>query len=325
MRRRVPLNGIAFQSPYDPTTLPIIIPGPSIISTAALDANGNPIPQQSDGENLALNTEVTGVQVTFDRDMRVGSFVPSDILSLVGPIGPVPGPFTIQVVPGSLRVFNIFFATPQTLSGSYVVTISPNIYSVVNSDPTRTTGDPVDADGTAALVQLRGGSTANGTTTFTASNNTVTAINPGQTIQVPITISSDFTISSPVTLSLNITFPNDPALVVSLLVIDPNNSSDDVTIPLFSRIGTGLSTANFTNTTFSDTGRAPDPGCVGAVLRHLPGGDRPGTGRQDGDAGLAQRPLGEGDLHPADQQHIVGAHRHGHAQRLVDLDGRSRC
>ena len=109
-----PLNGTPFQSPYDPTTLPIIIPGPSIISTAALDANGNPIPQQTDGENLALDTEVTGVQVTFDRDMRVGSFVPSDILSLVGPIGPVAGPFTIQVVPGSLRVFNIFFATPQT-------------------------------------------------------------------------------------------------------------------------------------------------------------------------------------------------------------------
>ena len=106
-----PLNGTAFQSPYDPTTLPIIIPGPSIISTAALDANGNPIPQQTDGENLALNTDVTGVQVTFDRDMRVGSFVPSDILSLVGPIGPVPGPFTVAAVSGSLRVFNIYFAT----------------------------------------------------------------------------------------------------------------------------------------------------------------------------------------------------------------------
>ena len=52
-----PLNGTPFQSPYDPTTLPIIVPGPSIISTAALDANGNPIPQQTDGENLALDTD----------------------------------------------------------------------------------------------------------------------------------------------------------------------------------------------------------------------------------------------------------------------------
>ena len=51
-----PLNGTPFQSPYDPTTLPIIIPGPSIISTAALDANGNPIAPQTNGENLALNT-----------------------------------------------------------------------------------------------------------------------------------------------------------------------------------------------------------------------------------------------------------------------------
>ena len=128
---------------------------------------------------------------------------------------------------------------------------------MVNSDPTRTTGDPVDANQNAGLVQLRGGSTANGTTTFTASNDTVTTINPGQTIQVPITISTDFTISSPVTLSLNITFPNDPALVASLLVIDPNNSSNNVTIPLFSRIGSGLNTANFTNTTFADTASLP--------------------------------------------------------------------
>ena len=95
-----------FQSPYDTTTLPLIVPGPHVISTAALDANGNPI-TQTNGENLALNTIVTGVQVTFDRDMRVSTFDGSDILSLVGPIGPVPGPFTVQVVAGSLRVFNV--------------------------------------------------------------------------------------------------------------------------------------------------------------------------------------------------------------------------
>ena len=89
--------------------------------------------------------------MTFDRDMRVGSFDPSDIVSLIGPIGPVPGPFTVQAVPGSLRIFNILFATPQRLSGSYTVTISPNIYSVVNSDPTRTTGNPVDTNQNAGV------------------------------------------------------------------------------------------------------------------------------------------------------------------------------
>jgi hypothetical protein len=252
-----PLNGTPFQSPYDPTTLPIIIPGPSIISTAALGASGNPIPQQTTGENLAVNTSVTGVQVTFDRDMRIGSFAPSDILSLVGPLGPISGPFTVQVVSGSLRVFNIFFATPQQLSGTYTVTLSPNIYSVVNSDPTRTTGDPIDANQNAGLVQLRGGSTANGITTFTATNNTVTAINPASTIQVPIAVASDFTISSPVTLTFDITFPNDPSLSASLLVVDPNNSSNNVTIPLFSGVGAGQSTANFQNTTLSDNATLP--------------------------------------------------------------------
>ena len=115
-----PLNGTAFQSPYDPTTLPIIIPGPSIISTAALDANGNPIAQQTDGENLALNTEVTGVQVTFDRDMQIGSFTPSDILSLVGPIGPVPGPFTIQVRVGVTSCIQHLLRDPPARSAARI-------------------------------------------------------------------------------------------------------------------------------------------------------------------------------------------------------------
>ena len=320
-----PLNGTAFQSPYDPTTLPIIIPGPSIISTAALDANGNPIAQQTDGENLALDTEVTGVQVTFDRDMRVGSFVPSDILSLVGPIGPVAGPFTIQVVAGSLRVFNIFFATPQTLSGSYVVTISPNIYSVVNSDTTRTTGDPVDADQNAGLVQLRGGSTANGTTTFTASNNTVTTIGPGQTIQSQINDQQRLHHFLPRHAVAEHHLPDRSGTDGHAAGDRPEQLVQRCHDPPVLPHRGGTEHGELYQHDLLRHRLAADPGCVGAVLRHLPGGDRPGAGRQDGDARLAQRPLGEGDLHPADQQHIVGAHRHGPAQRLVDLDGRSRC
>src|SRR5262249_47847971 len=180
-----PLGGTPFQAPYDSTTLPLIIPGPHIINTAALDANGNPIAPTS-GENLALNTSVTGVQVTFDRDMRTNTFTATDILSLVGPIGPVAGPFTVQPVGNSLRVFNIRFATPQQLSGSYTVTIGPNINPVVNSDATQTTGDPVDANQNATLDQLRGGTAGSGTTPFTASNGTPTVVGPGQTIDVPI-------------------------------------------------------------------------------------------------------------------------------------------
>ena len=264
---------------------------------------------------------VTGVQVTFDRDMRVGSFDPSDILSLVGPIGAVPGPFTIQAVPGSLRVFNIFFATPQRLSGSYTVTISPNIYSVVNSDPTRTTGDPVDANQNAGLVQLRGGSAANGTTTFTASNSTVTTIGPGQTIDVPITINTDFTISAPVTLTLNISFPNDPALSATLLVIDPNNSNNDVTIPLFSGVGAGTEHGELPQHDLRRPPRLPIQNASAPFSATYQ--VQPGLGPKGKTVTLSslERPLGEGRVHPADRQLVVRTHRHGPAQQLVDLDG----
>ena len=109
-----PVGGTPFQSPYDPTTLPLIVPGPHIVisSTVPLNASLQPI-VPTNGENLALNTIVPGIQVTFDRDMRVNTFSGSDILSLVGPIGPVPGPFTVQQVGSSLRESSTSSSRPR--------------------------------------------------------------------------------------------------------------------------------------------------------------------------------------------------------------------
>ena len=254
-----PLNGTPFQSSYDTTTLPLIIPGPHVISTRALDANGQPI-TPTNGENLALNGIVTGVQVTFDRDMRPSSFDGSDILGMIGPLGAIPGPFTVQQVGGSLRTFNILFpvAAPERLSGSYTLTLGPNINSIVNSDPSRTTGDPIDANQNAALDELRGGNASNGTTIFTASNATVTPIGLGQTIDVPIMIGTDFTIAAPVTLTLDISFPNDPALSATLVILDPNgNAANNIRIPLFSGVGSAGTKINFQNTIFDDNAITP--------------------------------------------------------------------
>ena len=86
-----PLNGTQFVAPFNQTTLPLIVPGPHVISTAALDASGDTI-AQTNGQNLALNTAVTGVDVTFDRDMNPATFTSAQILSVVGPNGTSPVP-----------------------------------------------------------------------------------------------------------------------------------------------------------------------------------------------------------------------------------------
>ena len=73
----------------------------------------------------------------------------------------------------------------------------------------------------------------------------------------PIDVPIDFPIQgdnlatgvSGITLTLNITYPNDPDLVAYLL------SPAGTMVPLFTNIGSGTNTANFTNTTLSDTAK----------------------------------------------------------------------
>src|SRR5262249_59500471 len=123
-----PLSGVPFQLPYDTDTLPLILPGPHIVSTSVPGQVGNP-------ENLVINSTVNSLDVQFDRDMNAGSFTPADILSLVGPGGPISGPFTVTPNPAGTpaalanRVFRIGFPT-QTLSGTYSLCIGPNIKSL---------------------------------------------------------------------------------------------------------------------------------------------------------------------------------------------------
>ena len=69
-----------FQPPYDPTTLPLIVPGPKVVSTRAVGGTGSV-------DNLVLNRTVSALDVVFDRDMDQLSFTPDDIVRFVGPAG----------------------------------------------------------------------------------------------------------------------------------------------------------------------------------------------------------------------------------------------
>jgi Bacterial Ig-like domain len=255
-------------STYATGTLPLIVPGPNLIGTAAINSAGTVI--SSGTNNLVLDTTVNALQLTFDRNIQVGSFTPAQILSIFGPAGAIStagititpltvfsGDGQVPYVAGGLvaDVFKVTFQT-QELSGTYSVTIGTGI---VAAD-----GSGIDPNLDAGLDALKGTAT-NGVTipvTFpsTAGSSAIpagTVAVPGVLTSPPIVINDDFPIQGDVgslaglTLTLNIAYPVDPNLTAFLQVTTPTGAI--FMIELFAGVGTGTNTANFSTTTFSDT------------------------------------------------------------------------
>ena len=253
---------------YATGTLPIIVPGPHLSSTSAINSSGAVI--STGPNNLVLNNSVSGVQVTWDRNILVSSFTPAQILSLIGPGGSI-STLGITIVPVSVftaagqvaysngataDVFDIEFPAhlPEEISGTYTVTLGTGI---VAAD-----GSGVDANENAGLDVLRGTATNGVTTPVTYAATTISGQIPmtiapaGVTgtsmttslIPVPLDfpIQPDTAAISGITLTLNITYPHDPDLTVFL--VSPQNTM----VELFGNVGAGTNTANFTNTTLSD-------------------------------------------------------------------------
>ena len=150
-----PLNGVPFLLPYDTATLPIIVPGPHVVSTSVPGVTPT-------SDNLVLNGVVSALDVSFDRDMQIGTFTGADVLSLIGPAGPVAGPFNVMAL--DARTFRVSF-TPQALSGTYSMVLGPDILDLQ--------GLPIDKDLNAGLDRLRStGSTGLRATVTTNSADT---------------------------------------------------------------------------------------------------------------------------------------------------------
>lgn len=186
-----PLGSTPFTAPYDTTTLPIIVPGPHMVSSFATFVDASGVSHKTTStDNLALNGTVSSIDVTFDRNMDPTSFTAAQILSLMGPIGPVSGPFTVTPDPQAgenasfPRTYKISFATQQ-ISGTYTVTLGAGLKSQA--------GDLVDTNQNAGVDLIFGvqtGSTKtlaiNGSPTAGAVNVTFTNPSNSRTLTVSI-------------------------------------------------------------------------------------------------------------------------------------------
>ena len=231
-----------FVAPFNQTTLPLIRPRTvrGQLRGAGRQRRRDP---PTNGQNLALNTTVTGIDVTFDRDMNPATFTAADVLSVVGPNGTVPGPYTVTANPLGTdpnplfpRTYEIGFAA-QSVSGSYTVTLASSIESEA--------GDALDTNENAGVNLLFGTAPLGTATPFTYSNTTATPLASGSTVTSSLTIPTSFLVQG-LTVALDITYPNDPDLEVFLT--SPNGTK----IELIKNAG-AANGANFTGTILADT------------------------------------------------------------------------
>jgi len=85
--------------PFDQNTLPLIFPGPYVVSTS--------VPGGTGSDNEVLNGTTSSLNVTFDRPMQTSTFTPGNVLQIMGPIGSIsdpqyyPSDSTLQQIPAA--------------------------------------------------------------------------------------------------------------------------------------------------------------------------------------------------------------------------------
>ncbi len=259
-------GGVPFQLPYDPNTEPLIVPGPHVIysySPVATPPTASQVDSIENGtiaqtDNVVVDNGVASINILFDRDMNPNTFNPSTVLSIMGPNGPVSGPFTFTADPAGTdpllakRTFKVSFPV-QTLSGTYTVQFAPT-----GQD---TKGNAVDTNLNAGLYVLNGFDPTNTQTQVTSyTNNTPVQILPGQTVVSSINVSDAYEIlqdlknNRDIQVQLNIQYPTDTDLQAKLI------APDGTAVQLFTNVGqfggTGGS-SGFLNTIFDDNASAP--------------------------------------------------------------------
>jgi subtilisin-like proprotein convertase family protein len=253
-------TGTFFTPSYTGNTLPIIITGPQFIKLS--------IPGQdpTSSEVLLLNATTSILDITFDRNMDPASFTPNQIIRLVGPAGAIgpnaaipasfsitPNPLGTDPDPAHPRTFRITILNaagtkpqPLNVNGTYSLVLGGGI--------TDQKGNGLDTNQNAGVYTLRDTPVA-GTTPITYGSPDVpkpigSLSSAGIVTDSKIVVADAFLFQH-VTVSVNITYPRDPDLTLTLIA--PNGER----ITLVSGAGTTGNTANFINTVFDDLASTP--------------------------------------------------------------------
>ncbi len=222
--------------PFNQNTLPLIMPGPYVTSTS--------VPGGTGSDNLVLDGPNSSLDVTFNSPIQAASVTPGQVLSIMGPVGPIIGP---QTYPSddSVQTINTSSTFTGTLTNnSALVTGLSSITGLVVGQPITGTGIPASATivsiDSPTEVTLSEPATASGFETLTALGYLPS------TTTIP-SFDGTFTIAH-ISVSLNIAFTDDADLTAVLV------APDGTQVPLFA--GVGGTGGNFVNTTFDDSGES---------------------------------------------------------------------
>jgi subtilisin-like proprotein convertase family protein len=95
--------------PYASDSLPLIVSGPHVVVTNVTGTGGST--SGDSNNNLIANDQVGSVGVVFDRNVLISSVNSSEVLSLIGPAGPIAGPQTFT----STGISKTFSATTNQI------------------------------------------------------------------------------------------------------------------------------------------------------------------------------------------------------------------
>ena len=132
--------------PFNQNTLPIIVPGPQVLSTTV--PNGN----SAEG-NLITNGTTSTMSVTFDRPIKTSSFGTGQVLQIMGPAGAITGPqyfpsnSTGQIIPAATSA-----TAPGTLSSTLTIPSYAGTFKVAHISVQLTAAFPTDSALTAVLI-----------------------------------------------------------------------------------------------------------------------------------------------------------------------------
>jgi subtilisin-like proprotein convertase family protein len=222
-----------------------------------------------------LNANASSVDVNFSELINPATFKTTNVLSIMGPLGPVSltdpsAKSTLTITPllpngapdpslnpAPEHSFRITFPT-QTASGNYSVQIGPNPANGAYIQST--SGNAVDQNLNAGMPTLQGQDTTSGTRipiTFSTTDlpkpqAPVKLIPGGPLALMPITVPNNFVIQG-AKVTVNIATTYDQALQAVLY------APDGTAIPLFTNVGSGpvLGQSGFQNTTLDDAAATP--------------------------------------------------------------------
>ena len=166
--------------PFDSNTLPLIFPGPYVASTS--------VPNGAGSSNEVLNGTNSSINLTFDRPIQAGTVTPGQVLSIMGPVGPITGPQsfssnnTLQTIPaasgtGSGSLQNSLTVT--SLNGTFTIAKITVQLSIAAANDSSLTAVLIAPDGTQVPLFSGVGGTGTGFVNTTFDDAAETSITTG--------------------------------------------------------------------------------------------------------------------------------------------------